>query len=332
MKCEVIPIDLKLKREFIVAGGSESLKRNFVFIIDGSGLGEAAGSVHYGVSTEEIENDLNIAAERLAGCDDSIPTETFAELERLISPPAICAVSTAWLDRKAKANRIPLYQYLRLEAPAKLPTSITVSVGDTSSLSEQLDSGIHYVKLKMNDDINLNNQIIEAVNNSKNTKFRIDANGSWGMAETERIVSLLAVDKIDFIEQPFGPEAVDDWKLFGEQSPIPLIMDESIVGADDVKRVAQYVDGINIKIQKSGRLESAVEAITVARSLGLKIMIGCMIESSLGIAAAYHLSGAADYLDLDGRLLIDGDPFSGLAYDRGELKLSNDYGHGISFA
>lgn len=113
---------------------------------------------------------------------------------------------------------------------------------------------------------------------------------------------------------------------------VPVFMDESVQSSDDVERVAGYVDGVNIKIQKSGLLETAIEAMKTAHRLGLKVMLGCMVESSVGIAAAYHLSGLADYLDLDGRLLIESDPFTGLSYADGRIAVAGDKGHGVSFA
>ena len=131
------------------------------------------------------------------------------------------------------------------------------------------------------------------------------------------------------IEQPFSPEDRDAWLQLKETCQIPLFMDESIVSADDIDKASEYIDGVNIKIQKSGRLETAVEAIKTARRQNLKIMLGCMIESSVGIAAAWQLSGAADYIDLDGRLLVESDPFTGLEYLQGIIETADNFGHGV---
>jgi L-alanine-DL-glutamate epimerase-like enolase superfamily enzyme len=246
--------------------------------------------------------------------------------------PALCAVSTAWCDWQSKKNRMPLYKYLNIDPPSKKKSSITISVGDDEALRERLESGFKHVKIKMDADDTQNDQLIGVINNSENAHFRIDANGSWSYDKAERIISAFSLEKVELIEQPFLPEAVDDWVRFRENYRIPLFMDESISNVDDVKRSAGYVDGVNIKIQKSGLLETAVEAIRTAQELGLKIMLGCMIESSVGIAAAYHLSARADYLDLDGRLLIEDDPFTGLTYDKAKIIIGNDLGHGVSFA
>lgn len=331
MKCQILPLDLKLKRDFVVAKGRESLKRNFIFVIERTGLGEASGSVHYGVTPEEIARDLKIASDRMSGLVNGDAADVLQLLDGKICSPALCAVSTAWYDWKSKQNKMPLYKFLGLAEPSTRPTSVTVSVGDIESLTEFLQSGYQYIKIKMDANDTRNQDLIKAINDSRGVFFRIDANGSWSYEDALWVLSSLDLRKVELLEQPFAPSAVDDWKCLRNIAPIPIFMDESVVSADDVKRVAEYVDGVNIKIQKSGRLDSAVEAITVARAMGIKTMLGCMIESSVGIAAAYHLSGSVDYLDLDGRLLVEEDPFSGLIYDQGCLKIPSRNGHGISF-
>jgi L-alanine-DL-glutamate epimerase-like enolase superfamily enzyme len=332
MNCEVLPIKLKLKREFIVAGGREKLKKNFIFIIQGQGLGEAAGSIHYGVSADEIEADLKRAVDFLGDLEDDVDENTISEIGVDLCSPAQCAISTAWHDWQARRINQSLYERLGLGGPPPAETSITVSVGDWESLVEQVKSGHKHIKIKMDCGDNRNEELIRLMDESSGVIFRIDANGSWSYDDAEKALSSLLAGKIELIEQPFPADATDDWERLRSQCSIPLFMDESIVSAADVKRCAGFVDGVNIKIQKSGRLETAIEAMKTARALGLRVMLGCMIESSVGIATAYHLSSLADCLDLDGRLLIEGDPFSGLTYEEGQLKIVSESGHGISFA
>jgi L-alanine-DL-glutamate epimerase-like enolase superfamily enzyme len=332
MKCRIVPIELELKREFVVAGGSASLKRNYICEIDGIGLGEAAGSVHYGATAEEIEKDLHAACDRLTGAEDNQIPSILDSFEGRLCAPASCAMSTAWHDWQAKQDRVALYKHLGLDAPSKNPTSITVSIGDMDSLNDYLKSGYRHIKLKMDAGDTGNQELIEIINRSREVCFRIDANGSWSYDDAVQILKRLNPARVEILEQPFGPNAFEEWKRLMEMTSIPLFMDESIVSAEDVKRVAGYVDGVNIKIQKSGRLETAIEAMKTARRLGLKIMLGCMIESSMGIATAWHLSGLADYIDLDARLLIKDDPFQGLSYDRAVPIIAGNVGHGVSFA
>jgi len=283
MKCRIQPIELKLRRDFIVAGGKAKVKLNHIFVLEGCGLGEAAGSVHYGASADEIENDLQMAAVHLSNVGAEDFEEELGQIGQKLCAPARCAISTAWLDWKARQRGVTLYEELRLDQPKALETSITVSVGDSGSLTEQIDAGYRHIKIKMDQNAESNRKTIETIDASRGTDFRIDANGSWNFDDAREIVTSLNSEKVELIEQPFTADRVDEWKRLREICSIPLFMDESIVDAEDVKRVAEYVDGVNIKIQKTGELQKAREALLMARSLGIKTMIGCMIESSVSI-------------------------------------------------
>lgn len=332
MNCRILPIDLKLRREFAVAGGKASTKRNFIFIIENKGIGEAAGSIHYGASQEKIENDLRQIADSMKACT---PDEVPGYLNHAVGSycrPALCAVSTAWHDWKSREKKLPLFKLLRLQPPQNVKTSVTVSIGDIDALHELSQSGYSKIKVKLDADDTHIEPLVKAINESESLSVRIDANGSWTYDYAVKLLKALPTDKVELIEQPFPCDRTDDWRLLQEVIKIPLIMDESIETADDVKRAAGYVDGVNVKIQKSGRLETAIEAMRTAHELNLKVMLGCMIESSAGIAAACHLSSLADYIDLDGRLLVVDDPFCGLDYDREYLKILGVHGHGVSFA
>jgi len=332
MNCKILPIELKLRREFAVAGGKVSTKPNFIFIMEGKGIGEAAGSVHYGASPEKIENDLNKIAVNLTVCTPDKVPEYLNHSVGSYCRPALCAVSTAWHDWKSRERKMPLFKHLGLQPPQSIKTSVTVSIGDIAAIRELSQSGYNKIKVKLDADDTHIEPLVKAINESESLSVRIDANGSWSYDYAIELLKVLPTDKVELIEQPFPCDRTDNWRLFQEVTKIPLIMDESIETADDVKRAAGYVDGVNVKIQKSGRLETAVEAMRTAHELNLKVMLGCMIESSAGIATACHLSSLADYYDLDGRLLVMDDPFCGLDYDCGYLKISGVYGHGVSFA
>jgi L-alanine-DL-glutamate epimerase-like enolase superfamily enzyme len=332
MNCRILPIELKLRREFAIAGEKVSTKRNFIFVIEGKGIGEAAGSIHYGASPEKIENDLMQIATNLTVCTPDEVPEYLNHSVGSYCLPAICAVSTAWHDWKSKEKEIPLFKWLRLQPPQNVKTSVTASIGDIDTIHELSRSGHNKIKVKLDADDTYIEPLVKAINDSESLSVRVDANGSWTYDYAVKLLEALPIDKVELIEQPFPCDHTDDWKSLQKTTKIPLIMDESVKTADDVERVAGYVDGVNVKIQKSGRLETAVEAMQMARELNLKVMLGCMIESSAGIAASCHLSSLADYHDLDGRLLVVDDPFCGLIYDCGYLKISGSYGHGVSFA
>ena len=332
MKCAVLPLDLTLKREFIVAGGQASAKRNYLIIVDESGLGEAAGSVYYGATPAEIESDILRLAEYWGGKTSVDDWDIPDDMADSVCAPALCAASTARHDCIARRKGIPLYRQLGIDPPQPVKTSLTISLGDIEALRGALLSGCEHIKIKMDSADIEKSPMIRIINESQRAVFRIDANGSWDRAISEKIMARLSADRIELVEQPFVPDAVDSWHWWRDTMSVPVFMDESVQSSDDVERVAGYVDGVNIKIQKSGLLETAIEAMKTAHRLGLKVMLGCMVESSVGIAAAYHLSGLADYLDLDGRLLIESDPFTGLSYADGRIAVAGDKGHGVSFA
>jgi len=332
MKCELRSVDLALKREFAVAGASVSTKRNHFIIMEDIGIGEAAGSVHYGATEDEIRGDLDSLVHRLRGvtCEDC--PHIIEYLPDNMTGPAKCAISTAWLDCQCKREKKPLHHFFDLPAPCSAPTSVTVSIGDFDDLNARLSTGIACIKVKMNADEELCMGFLDTMTKFPKTKYRIDVNGSWTRDLARRLTAEMALEQAELIEQPFTADKVEDWKYLKEKTEIPLFMDESIVDENDVHRVVEFVDGINIKIQKSGCLKSAVQAMKAAHDLGLKVMLGCMIESSVGIAAAYQLSGLADFIDLDGRLLLAEDPFQGLAYRNECIEITGPYGHGVSFA
>ncbi len=330
MTGRVIPIELDLNREFVVAAGRARVKKNFIVNIDGSGWGEAACSVYYGITPADLGRELETILAMVTETPNCDLDAVLLAAESRFSRPAICAVSTAMHDHRARRAGKTLYDHLGLAQPIPRKTSVTVSVGDIDALERYSQETWAAAKIKMDADPARAGQVIEAMHRYRNIRFRIDANGSWGIDDAVRILAEMPTERVELIEQPFPASADENWRRLRQTTTIPLFMDESIESADDVMRAKTLADGINIKIQKSGRLETAVEAMQTSRRLGLKVMLGCMVESSVGIAAAWHLSSLADFLDLDGRWLISTDPFEGLMYRNGYLQISGGEGHGVS--
>ncbi len=331
MHCEVRPLELNLLRKFSVAGGSTFVKNNCLFIIDDIGIGEAAGSVKYGARTEQIELELAYAADVINRMKYEIDSYLLDNIAGMC-PPVVCAISTAYTDYLCKKQNASLYEFLDLEKPDPKPTSVTVSLGDEKSIERYAEHGNKILKIKMDADEERGNSIIETINSSIDTIYRIDANESWTLKFAKNFVNKVDTSKVEMIEQPFDSANVSAWKKFGRKTDIPLFMDESLDNPVDIDDVAEFIDGVNVKIQKSGRLEKSVMMLKRARDCGLKTMLGCMIESSVGIAASYHLSSLADMIDLDGRLLIHDDGFQGLVYSDGCIQTTDNFGHGVAFA
>ncbi|HEY7124835.1 MAG TPA: enolase C-terminal domain-like protein, partial [Ktedonobacterales bacterium] len=160
--------------------------------------------------------------------------------------------------------------------------------------------------------------------------IRVDANAGWTAKEAIRMIEALEPYNIEFVEQPVPSHDLEGLCLIRENVNLPIFADESCVTVEDIPRVAGCVDGINIKLMKTGGLRHALKMIHVARAHHLKIMLGCMIESSIAITAAAHLSPLVDYADLDGNLLIDDNPYQGVRVEAGKLILPTGPGLGVT--
>src|SRR5262249_19554424 len=164
---------------------------------------------------------------------------------------------------------------------------------------------------------------------SPDRTVRVDANMGWTAADAPVRLDRIARFKLELLEQPCSRDDLDTLSKLKKAGVLPIVADESCVRPSDVERIADYVDGINIKLSKCGGIQEAGRMIAMARKCGLSVMLGCMIESSLGIAAAAQLGPQADWIDLDGHLLIANDPFSGLGGSDGHLTIGQRPGLGI---
>ena len=162
--------------------------------------------------------------------------------------------------------------------------------------------------------------------------LRVDANGGWDIETTRKMLDILPEYKVEFLEQPLRKGQIRLLSQIFETSPIPIILDEDCMVSGDVESVTGKAHGINIKLMKTGSIFEALDMINLAKAYNLKIMLGCMIESSCSISAAVHLSPLADYVDLDGHLLLEHDPFSGLYIKNNKIIPSFEPGLGVSLS
>jgi L-alanine-DL-glutamate epimerase-like enolase superfamily enzyme len=170
---------------------------------------------------------------------------------------------------------------------------------------------------------------VEAVRGVTNARLRLDANGGWSREEAARLIPRLARFKIELVEQPLAVEDRDGFAwLRAQQTGVPVFADESVSSVADLNELAESVDGVVIKLRKFGGIRPALAAIERARTLGLRTMMGCMIESSLAVTAAAHLALRCDLADLDAPLLIRNDPFIGLTYRGSAVQLPSEAGIG----
>ena len=240
---------------------------------------------------------------------------------------AKCAITTALIDGAAKLARRPLCDFIGLGcSEGRLLTSFSIGIDQPKVIEEKvrLADGFPVLKLKLG--VATDREIFSALRRTAPGKLvRIDANEGWKTKEEalEMISWLAQLGGVQFVEQPM-PTSVsrDDWRWLKERSALPIIADESFHTASDCDWCAECFHGVNIKLVKTGGVVGALEALRVARKHGLKTMIGCMIETSVLISAAAHLSELADFLDLDGNLLITNDPYSGVTTKAGLLSFA----------
>ncbi len=296
------------------------------------GWGEAAPVSYYHQSLDSAENTLARAREML-GND---PFALDAILDPIRSrftdqPAAIAAVDGALHDLVGKLLGVPVWKLLGLD-PSRMPlTSLTIGIDDLETIAQKVREAAGFPILKIKVGTPHDDAILSIVRRQAPDKvLRVDANCGWSSSNVLERCRHMATWGVELIEQPTAPcdhEALPAVRAAGLP---PLIADESCIGVEDVLGCVGLFDGINIKICKCGGIRPAIRMIHTARAAGLSVMLGCMVETSVGIAAAAHLAPMADYVDLDGHLLLADDPFEGIGGDGGRLRLTDKPGLGIS--
>ncbi len=251
--------------------------------------------------------------------------------------PALNAVDIALHDLWGRQLGQPLYRLWGLN-PARAPaTSVTLSIPDDETTFRQQIRAVKEVpliKLKLGaGDLETDEAVVRVAREETSTQLCVDANSAYPVDEAARFIPRLAQYDLRFIEQPIGGAAIQDWHRLRSRLPQdmpPLIADESMQQISDIFALAGGADGINIKLTKAGGLRQARRMITLARALGLRVMLGCALESSVGITAAAHLAPLVDFADLDGHLFLANDPYVGVRVERGRLYLPEGAGLGVS--
>ncbi|KAA3615977.1 MAG: dipeptide epimerase [Calditrichaeota bacterium] len=326
---------LKLKHQWKISRGSSSEKEyNFIELeSDGTvGFGEAAHNIRYDESLESIGQFIESAVPLLKSANPMEFYNLGIEIANL-SPgqqAAKAAIDIALIDWNAKKLGIPYYRMLGLNANETPITSYSIGIDTVEIMQQKIEEAKDFPILKIKLGSENDEEIMRAVRQITNKTVRVDANEGWtDKREALEKIEWLATIGVEFIEQPMPANHLDDVAWLREKSPLPLVADEDVKTAKDIPVLARAYDGINIKIMKSGGLQEAWRMIQLARSLNLKIMLGCMVESALGITAAAHLSPLVDWADLDGNLLISNDPFRGVVVQKGKIILPNATGIGI---
>jgi len=314
-------VDLRLSRPFVISAGAATTERTLVVELshDGLvGLGEASPSARVcGETLDDASRFLDGVAARIARGELSDPVALLSWVDKQTGTPAArCAVETAVADLLGKQRKKSVAQLLNLQ-PARLPTSATVSLGLPEAMAKQsveyVERGFRVLKVKVGEAARDVERVAAIRDACPEAAIRCDANGGWSEAEAVRVTSALEKLEIELLEQPLARGSEAAIRRLAGWTDVPIFLDESVLSfADAQQAVADRVaDGINVKLMKTGGLHEALRIARHARAHDWPLMIGCMIETSVGITAASHLLAAFDHADLDGAFLTANDPFEG---------------------
>ncbi len=326
MKITWRPITLELKNVFRIAHGASARRHNVIVQVE-EGLGEAAGVAYHGETPERIMAYLQTV--HLAG-DPLHLVDMLAQLPQGGSRAGRAAVDMALHDLWGKRLGHPLYRLLGLNPADAPPTSFTIAMDEPEAMAERAAaSGMPIIKIKVGSEND--EAMVRAIRQATDARLQVDANGGWSREQAAAIIPRLAQYDLQIVEQPLPAGDIEGLRWLRKQGfGVPIFADEAIKTPDDILAHAGAVDGVVIKLAKSGGIRPAVAMIALARALGMQVMIGCMVETAVAVTAAAHIAPLCDYADLDGPLLIANDPFRGLRYDGARLLLPDGPGLGIT--
>ena len=317
----------------------QSVERVWVRIgADGlEGWGEADPLRYYGETAGTVVAALEQMRPVIEGATHPDRLET---LERKLrssighNGAAHAAVSAALHDLAGKNAGLPMWKLWGLD-PAEAPlSSFTIGLDEPDVLQMKVKEAAEYPILKVKLGTDRDEEVLSTICDaaSPGTVLRVDANAAWTARQAVDRIAMLSDYGVEFVEQPLHPDDHDGYRFLHARSALPIIADESCIDSASIPRLVGLVDGINIKLSKCGGPREALRMIHTARACGLSVMMGCMLESSLGIAPAAHLASLLDYADLDGAALLAEDPFAGPGLDGAAIRVGEEPGLGVKQA
>ena len=334
MRLKYHPIDLQLQHTFTISRSSKNISESVIVELEQDGIvgiGEAAPSERYGETRKTVIDFLK-------KIDTSIFNDPF-QIDEILNyienidngnTSAKAAIDIALHDWIGKKLGLPLWKLWGLNKAKTLFTSYTIGIDSLDVIEKKVKEAEPYKILKVKVGIPNDEEIIKTIRKITDKPIRVDANEGWKSKELARDKILwLEEQGIEFVEQPMPAIDLESTAWVREKVHIPIIADENVISLFDLPNLQCVFDGINIKLMKCAGLRHAMKMIHTARALKMKIMLGCMIESSVGISAAAQLCPMVDYADLDGNLLVVNDPYIGVKIDNGKLVLNDLPGLGV---
>ncbi|MEX2513317.1 MAG: dipeptide epimerase [Cyclobacteriaceae bacterium] len=316
MKIEILLKQLPLKHTFTIAHQSRDVQDTLIVkLSEGTnyGLGESTSNPYYGVTIKDMVACLEAATPQLERIKEMHPEDLW-ELCKIYfpgNPFAQCALDMAAWDLYAKQKGKKLYELLQLD-PKNIPTTnFTIGIADLPKMIDKMkevDWPIYKIKLGTDHDL----EIIRELRKHTDAVFRIDANCAWTAEQAIRHAEEFVHLNVEFLEQPLAQKDHEGMKEVFQHSKLPVIADESCITEEDVEKCHGLFHGVNVKLVKAGGITPGLRMLNKAKSLGMKTMVGCMTESSVGISAIAHMAGMLDYVDMDGAMLLAKDIAKGV--------------------
>ncbi|MCG3181546.1 MAG: L-Ala-D/L-Glu epimerase [Phycisphaerae bacterium] len=334
MKLRYRRVTLPLLHPFTIATGTSTERNDVLVAVEHGGVvgcGEAAPSRGYGQSADSVVEALPRLAAALG--DDPFAFEVNAD--RLLAAArgqyaAVAAIDGALHDLAGRLAGLPTWRRLGV-SPGRMPvTSFTIGIDEIGVIERKVAEAAAWPLLKIKLGTPDDERIIQAVRRCTDAPLRVDANMGWDLERARQMCRFLADHNVEMVEQPLPRGQEDQLADLHADSPLPIYVDESCHHAADVVRLAGCVDGVNLKLSKAGGVTAGLRFIHAARAAGLKVMIGCMVQSSVGIAAGAQLAPLCDLADLDGHVLLARDAATGLDCRDGRLLLTDAPGQGVT--
>lgn len=333
MKVQYKTYELPFHHPFTISKGTKTHQPTLIVELDFMGIkgyGEAPAIKYYNITVDQMVADLErkkVFVEKFAFSD---PERYWHYLHHLFpaNPFLVCALDMAGWDIYGRLKRKQLHQLWDLDTATSPLTDFTIGIDTIEKMVEKMKKKpwpIYKVKVGVEGDV----EMVAALRKHTDATLRVDANAGWTLEQALQKIPLLKDLGVELVEQPLAKDDWDGMKILYEKSALPLIADESCVAEADVEKCHDHFHGINIKLTKCSGITPARRMITKAKQLGMKVMVGCMNESSVGTAAIAQLASMLDYVDMDGTLLLAEDTAEGVKFDFGKILYNDLPGLGI---
>ena len=335
MTIRTYKFNLPFRYPFTISRGTKTHQPTLIVELEHFGIkgyGEAPAIKYYNITVEQMIEELEkkkTLTEKFAFTE---PERYWHYLHHLFpnNPFLVCALDIAAWDLYGKMKSKPLYQLWGLDISINPITDYTIGIDTIEKMVGKMKEKpwpVYKIKVGAENDI----EMVKTLRQNTDSIIRVDANAGWTVEEALIKIPVLKELGVELVEQPLAQNDWEGMKILYEKSPLPLFADESCALENEVEKCHGFFHGINIKLTKCSGITPARRMIKKARELGMKIMIGCMSESTIGSAAIAHLLPLIDYVDMDGPLLLAEDVASGISYDYGKIIYSGKPGLGISF-